>query len=312
MAKTTPNTEISTAAAKTRKPRTAKKAAAPAGDSLQMNMLQSADDSLNALMAELGVAPDLATAPDEVVEPAVTAEEPAPAIAAMEELVTTAEPAGEVDPLQALMEQVGAAPELPAADKAVVEGDEAGEHEGEGEGGVEASAEPAKKAKREPKPRKFYSDQSERLRDNLGENLIGYTVLTAADAELDEEALKQVMDSTLATIRAMNKKEQKWAAKFIEFLAGKKSSLSEVTRRILMVLERDGHVSMGNEGNVFKDLLSKPYSPGAARAMGGNNLGMLKDLKVIIPGEAKGTYVGNPESLLLMKAKSLLAAAPAA
>lgn len=330
MAKTTPTTVAAnaTASKKPRAPRTKK------SDTLQLNMLQSADDSLNQLLAELG-APEAA---DEVVEPAfkgaeievIAAEETLPddvlaalaevdefasldeiteaapaAAAAIEPVVAAeiefaapvvAEPEPEDDPLAALIAD---------ADDATFEAAPVAEEGGEAEEGAEEGAAPAK-VKREAKPRKFYSDQTERLRDNLGDNLQGYMVLTAADADLDEEALKKCMSDTLALIKDMNKKEQKWAAKFIEFLAGKKSSLSEVTHRMLKVLERDGHISMGTEGNAYKDLLAKPYSPGAARAMGGNNLGMLKDLKVVVADGAKGRYIANPDSLLLAKAKSML------
>jgi hypothetical protein len=91
----------------------------------------------------------------------------------------------------------------------------------------------------------------------------------------------------------------------IEFLAGKKASMSEVTSRILTLLHKDGFVTTGNDGNVFKDLVARPYSPGAARAMGGNNIGMLTDLKLIV-ADGKGKFVANPDSLLLIKANSML------
>src|SRR5690606_27785248 len=109
----------------------------------------------------------------------------------------------------------------------------------------------------------------------------------------------------------MNKKEQNRASNFVEWLSGKKSRLNNVLERVLKVLERDGVLTTGNEGNVIKDLLARPYSLGSARAMGGNTIGMFADLKVIV-ADGKGKFVPNPDSLLLMKAKSLLAAPAAA
>lgn len=173
---------------------------------------------------------------------------------------------------------------------------------------VESAAAP--KEKKERTPRKHYTDKTERLKDKLGSGLTEYSVLTLADAGVDEADLVNVMEATMGIIKAMNKKEQNWAVKFIEYLAGKKSSMSEVTKRILDVLHTEGTLTTGNEGNVFKNLVARPYSPGAARAMGGNNIGMLVDLKVIV-ADGKGKYVANPDSLLLAKANSMLFA-PAA
>ena len=171
------------------------------------------------------------------------------------------------------------------------------------------AAKTPKKPKPAAVPRKHYADKTERLKDKLGAGLVDYSVLTLADAGVSEAELGAVMETTMGIIRAMNKKEANWAVKFIEYMAGKKASLSEVTSRIFKVLERDGAITTGNDGNVFKDLIARPYSAGSARAMGGNNIGMLVDLKVIL-ADGKGRFVANPESLLLMKVKSMLTAAP--
>lgn len=163
----------------------------------------------------------------------------------------------------------------------------------------------ADKPKRVATPRKRYTDKTERLKDKLGTDLAEYSVLTLSDAGVTDADLLAVMESTLVIIRGMSGKSQNWAVKMIEFMAGKKSTMSEVTKRILTLLQKDGFVTTGNTGNMYIDLVSKPYSPGAARAMGGNNLAMLMHLKVIQP-DGKGRYVANPESLLLMKANSML------
>ena len=179
---------------------------------------------------------------------------------------------------------------------------------------VDAAPVKKEKAAKEPKapatPRKHYTDKTERLKDKLGAGLSEYSVLTLADAGVNEEELQKVMAATMEIIRTMNRKEQNWSVKFIEFLAGKKSSISEVTGTILKLLHTDGHITTGNDGNVFKTLVARPYSPGSARAMGGNNVGFMKDLKMVI-ADGKGKFVANPDSLLLMKANSMLFA-PAA
>jgi len=157
----------------------------------------------------------------------------------------------------------------------------------------------------EKAPSVVYTDKIDRLKGKLGTGLTEYSVLTLADAGVAEADLAAKMSETMEIIKQMNSKEQSWAVKFIEYMAGKKATISEVTRKVFEVLEKDGFITTGNDGNVFKTLLAKPYSAGAARAMGGNNIGMLRDLKVITQ-DGKGKYVANPESLLLMKARSML------
>lgn len=163
------------------------------------------------------------------------------------------------------------------------------------------------KAKRVVTPRKHYTDKVERLKDRVGAELAEYTVLTTADALVDEAELTAVMERTLEIIREMNSKQKNRASNLIEFLSGKRARLNNVLERVLRVLDRDGVIQTGNEGNVMKDLLARPYSPASARAMGGNTIGMYADLKLIVP-DGKGKFVANPDSLLLAKARSMLAA----
>lgn len=254
----------------------------------------TSDAALNDLIASL-------SDPDEVVESTITTKTAEVDDATLEAAVSGAE-ATEAVMLAATPEGVvdGSAAPTGTASDVVTES-----------AAADADTEAAPKAKKTPTPRKHYTDKTERLKDKLGTGLTEFSVLTLADAAVEDAELTAVMEATMQIIRDMNKKEQNWAVKFIEYLAGKKSSISEVTGRILRVLERDGCITTGNEGNVFKDLVARPYSPGAARAMGGNNIGMLRDLKLIVL-DSKGKYVGNPDSLLLAKAKSMLFAAPAA
>lgn len=167
-----------------------------------------------------------------------------------------------------------------------------------------AASKPAKPG-RTVTPRRHYSDKVERLKDRMGASLAEYTVLTTADALVDETDLKVVMERTLEIIRSMNSKEKNRASNFMEFLSGKKGRLNEVLERVLRLLEREGYLTTGNGGNVMKDLMARPYSPASARAMGSNTVNMYAALKVIVP-DGKGKYVANPDSLLLAKARSLL------
>lgn len=290
---------IATKSAAKRAPRSSTKAATTAktAPALVLNHTESIDAgdlALDELIASL-------SAPDEILETPVTsaaAVETAPVIddAMLSAAVSGAE-ATEIMVAEATPMGVteGAAPTGDATDVVVA---------------------PVKKEKaaKEPKapavPRKHYTDKTERLKDKLGAGLSEYSVLTLADAGVNEDELKVVMEKTMEIIRTMNKKESNWAVKCIEFLAGKKSSISEVTGTILKLLHTDGYITTGNDGNVFKTLVARPYSPGSARAMGGNNVGFMKDLKMII-ADGKGKFVANPDSLLLMKANSMLFA-PAA
>ena len=160
-------------------------------------------------------------------------------------------------------------------------------------------------------PRKHYTNKFDRLVDRVGsETLAEYSMLTTADAaaaSVDADAMKTSVARTMDIIKAMNQKEQNRASNFMEFVTGKRKNLNTVLERVLRVAERDGFVTTGNEGNVFKDLLSRPYSPASARAMGGNTIAMFKDLLVLIPVAGnKGRYVLNDQSVLYSVAKSLL------
>lgn len=283
-------------ATKVKKPRAKKSATvvmehAQTLEPVTMTAALSEEDQLQSLLEELGVddaeLSTAAAANDEVVVELATPDLPSePDMQELETIAARAEAA-------ALM-----------IESATPDTDDGSAPTGEGSD-VVAEATP----KKERVPRKHYSDKVERLKDRMGASLGEYMVLTAADAMVeDEAALQATMDATLQIIRDMNSKEKNRASGFIEFLSGKKAKLNNVLERVLSVLERDGYVQTGNEGNVFKDLLSRPYSPASARAMGGNTISMFADLKVIL-AEGKGRFVANPDSLLLAKAKSMLTAA---
>ncbi len=295
----------STTAAATTKP--ARKSRAKKADTVTMNSLEAVDaggaDEFTDLLASLGAAPDMveieadtpvaAAADADTIDLDALLADP---VMASEEPTVVEQELSDAD-LEAAVTRAEATELMMAA--ATPEGGDLGAAPSEG-----AVAEG--KTKRTPTPRKHYSDKVERLKDRVGESLAEYTVLTTADALVDEAELSAVMERTLEIIRQMNSKEKNRASNFIEFLSGKKAKLNNVLERVLKVLERDGHIQTGAEGNVIKDLLARPYSMASARAMGGNTIGMYADLKVIVP-DGKGKFVANPDSLLLAKARALLA-----
>jgi hypothetical protein len=279
-----------------------KAAAAAAANLLKMNHAETIEgDDFASLLAELG-------AVDEVtVTPAVAANEPVIAETAALVIDVPETPALTNEALEAAISNVEAGEAMVAAASV----DAAPEGAVPTDGEIAGAAEVEKAAKTPRTPRIHYSDKVERLQARMGEQLGEYSVLTTADALVDEAQLAVVVDRTLEIMRAMNSKEKNRASNFIEWLSGKKAKLNNVLERVLTVLARDGFVTTGNEGNVFKDLLARPYSPASARAMGGNTVGMFTDLKVIM-ADGKGRFVANPDSLLLMKAQSMLSAAPVA
>lgn len=168
-----------------------------------------------------------------------------------------------------------------------------------------AEREAAKAAKPASVPRVFFASKNARIEAHLGEKLGDYTVLTLSDAALTGDDLKAKQQETMDAIKVAGVKVQNRATLLIEFVAEKSSKLNEVISRALTLLFKDGKIKTGDKGNLHLNLLSKPYSPAAARAMGNNTVAALKLFKMIQKNEA-GEYVANPESLMLMKANGLL------
>lgn len=167
------------------------------------------------------------------------------------------------------------------------------------------AAAPKVKVAKEPKvtvPRKHYTDKVERLKDRVGEDLAGVSMLTPADAALDP---KEALERTMHIIAGMNKKEQARASNLVEFVTGKRSSMNNVLDRVIRLLHKDGAITTGENGTVMADLLAKPYSCNSARAMGANTVAVFADL-MIVKADGKGRYVENPESVLLTVVKSKL------
>lgn len=172
---------------------------------------------------------------------------------------------------------------------------------------VVAEESPESKVKKERAPRVHYANKADRIAARLGDKLAEYTVLTVEDAAgaIDDAALAIKMAETMTMIRGMSKKKQNRAGFLMEFVSGKSAKLNEVMQRAFKVLAETGTITTGKDGNLLANLLARPYSPAAARAMGANTVSVLEDLKLIIP-DGKGAYRANSESLLLAKANALL------
>lgn len=250
------------------------------------------DSMINALMGEDEIV--------EVVEPTITDDMLAAAVSGAEAIelmmesatvdggVEGAAPTGTESDVKKPKVKAAKAPKAPKAAKVTAEGEVV-----------------------EKAPRIVYTDKIDRLKGKLGTGLSEYSVLTLADAGVTDDELAAKMTETMEIIKAMNQKKKNRAVLLIEYLAGKSVRLNEVIRRTVNLVNKDGYITMGNDGNLFKDLTARPYSPAAARAMGGNTVSMMADLKLLTL-EGKGRYVANPESTLLLKLQSMMPSPSAA
>lgn len=282
-------------------------------------------DALDALLAGLGVPPadeiiETVGAEEDLLEAAVgelEIESAAPTMvsvtdddgleAALDELSALEV----IEPEDAPAEEVEAAPvDEKAAKKAARDAEKAAR---DAEKAARDAEKAAKKAEREaakeekpaPVPRKCYASKVERVKDKLGASLGEYTVLTLSDAALTGEELAVRQQETLDILKGAGVKVQNRMTLLLEYCAGKQPKLNEVIARAFKMLHKEGFITVGEKGNFHQDLLAKPYSPAAARAMGNNTLAAMRDFAVI-QKDAEGRYVANPESLILMKVNSML------
>lgn len=166
------------------------------------------------------------------------------------------------------------------------------------------AAKAAAKAALPPKqPRVKFENKTDLMKFRLGDKLGDFMVLETADAMLEGDALKAKQDETLATIDGMSQKVKNRANFLMTYMlnGGKLNNVVEIAFR---TLKKDGQITTGDKGNFHEALVARPYSVLAARAMGNNTISMLKTLKVLV-GE-KGTYTGNPDSLILAKVNGQL------
>lgn len=157
-------------------------------------------------------------------------------------------------------------------------------------------------------PRMHYQNKTDRIKARLGEKLGDYLVLEIDDASLEGDALKAKQDETLAVIDAMAVKVKNRASLLIDWLSGKTAKPNEILKRALDVLFADGKITTGDNGNLHKNLLAKPYSASAARAMGRNTVTVMEKTKMVIQS-GKGEFLPNPNSLFLAMAQQMLSPA---
>lgn len=309
------NTTTKSAAKKTsRAPRT-KKTAAVEQLPLTVNMegaglTESDNAELAGLLADLALdTPAIVAAdPDVVIEPPMPAEDIAAITAA--DIEAALAPTVVIEPTEADI-------------NAAVAGATVAEHYAEIEGDAPASEADTpsadapvevkgkkEKAPKEKKERLHFSDKVERIKHRLGDKLGDFLVLEMNDALLEGDALAQKQDETMAILKGMNVKEKNRASLLLDYAAGKSGKLNEVMHRAINVLNADGKLTTGDNGNLHKNLLARPYSAGAARSMGRNTINVFADLK-IVKMVGKGEFVVNPDSLLLATINSKIAA-PAA
>lgn len=261
-------------------------------------------DALDALLADLDSTPVLASA-DEIVEPATDeVQEHAAGELEIEAADPGAEPTETVETVEdskakKAADKAAKKAEQDAARAAVAAKRKAEREEKAAKRAAEKVEKPA------PVPRKHYASKVERVTDKLGEHLGDYTVLTLSDASLTGDELKAKQAETLEVLKGAGVKVQNRMTMLLEFVAGKSSKLNEVIERAFKLLKADGYITVGEKGNFHQNLLSKPYSAAAARAMGNNTLAAMRDFKVIAK-DAEGKYVANPESLILMKINGML------
>lgn len=159
------------------------------------------------------------------------------------------------------------------------------------------------------------SKTSDVLKSRLNGNVQDDLVLEVADADLTPEQLKAKQQELLdiLNVRPHQSKDsstQKKVAEKVVMLFGylkNGGKLNEVLSRTFRVLVKDGYVQMGKQGNLFADLLNKPYSVGTANAQGGQMMQMLPLLKIALPDASnKGRLVANPDSVILMRMVQVL------
>lgn len=247
------------------------------------------NNDLDALLADLNLLPDEVTIEAEPVTTDDAHALPVDVVALNPDDETITDLMGDlsVDPAEVVAEPAKPAKKAKAEKKA------------------KAPTEPKEpKVKAEAVPRKHYSSKVERITDKLGASLGDFTVLELADAMLEGDALKAKQQQTLDIIKGSGKKVQNRQTFILEFIAGKSAKLNGVIQTAVAILAKDGEIVTGVEGNFHKALLAKPYSPNAAKAMGGNTILALKLLKMVNVGEG-GKLVANPNSLVLAKLNSM-------
>lgn len=283
----------------TKKPRSNKKAAAPA-------VIATADTGADMSLEELLAIDGQQSHVEEIIEPAnpVTLEDSVilSVNAALEE---SNEPLGEADLLASLLD--GAL----ETDTGVVSTVVAATVDAATSPVVAADVAPVAPAqKKEPAaPRPGTSDKtSVKIAHRLGDKAGDYLLLEITDAELSAEdlAVKQAEMMKGFDATSQIKVREKMVQLFGYMRNGGK--LNEVMRRAFAVLIAEGQLTSGDKGNLHLNLLTKPYSAGTARAQSGQIFSLFPALKIVVKSE-RGIYVANPNSMILETMKAALASA---
>lgn len=181
--------------------------------------------------------------------------------------------------------------------------------------GSESKPKPKTSRKPSTSPRLTYhaNKVSEIIVARLGDKASETLLLEVGDAALESEELQHKQKELL---ELLNKRpntgeggstQKKVAQKVVQLFSWIRNggNLNEVMKRTLKVLVRDGYIASGDKGNLHAELLSKPYSVGTCRAQAGQMLQMLPMLKIALP-DGKGRLKANPDSLILLKARTEL------
>lgn len=125
------------------------------------------------------------------------------------------------------------------------------------------------------------------------------------DALRQEDRRKEVL--SLLAANTQIKVQEKCGLLFDWMQKGGK--LNTVISRTIGLLMRDGYLTFGIKGNLYRDLLLKPYTTGTANAQVSQMASLLPMLKIVLNNGA-GTFVPNPKSILLMRLKIELGLTP--
>lgn len=151
----------------------------------------------------------------------------------------------------------------------------------------------------------IFAKTSEKIAHRLGDKAGDFLVLEMADATLSAEELTAKQAEMMKAFDATSqiKVREKMVQLFGYLRNGGK--LNEVMRRSFTVLIADGQLTSGDKGNLHLNLLTKPYSPGTARAQSGQIFSLFPALKIVVKSE-RGVYVANPDSVILQTMKTTL------
>lgn len=254
----------------------------------EANLDAALDDLLNdPLLADADDAPEIIEPSAAEIEAAATSLEAAEATQALYAEQGSAAPTDATPPTEAAPTETKPAKKVRASKK--VKKDDA-----------EATTEPKKPA--EPRVSYVTHSKSEVLKHKLGDNAGDYMLLEVPEGEPDAAELQAKVDEVLASIDACGQKKVQEKCVILFSWMKNGGTLNEVMKRAFKVLARDGEITTGDKGNLIGELLSKPYSPGTARAQAGQIVSLFPMLKITT--KEKGKLVANPNSMILMKAKT--------